>query len=180
MSLSVGLLVVALSEVFVEQNFLAAEIEVVGEDKKLKRVGLPKGVRITYDGVFPVIEDEPVALRFLIYNGSPNELTCIGYSGICASPEIQVRGLDASAWVCMRGSSLYTIKPGKTAELKVTVENFDLLPDKSDEVVIGYKFEHPDGPSDLYFAEPIVLPTQFRKAVSKYLKEVRDLEMGIY
>ena len=170
-----GLQAVTLANAFAEQFSLPPEIEVVGSNEKLERAERPKGVRITYDGMFPFNEEVPPSLRFLIYNGSPNELTCIGYSGICASPEIRLRGLDASAWVCMNGSSLYTIKPGESAELEVSVEDFNLLPGKTDDVVIGHKFEHPDGRSDQYFAEPIVLPAEFRKAVSKYLKEVRDL-----
>lgn len=180
LALFLGLQAATLANAIYEQFSLPPEIEVVGSDEKLERAGRPKGVRITYDGMFPFNEEVPPSLRFLIYNGSPNELTCIGYSGICASPEIRVRELDASAWVCMNGSSDYTIKPGDSAELMVTVQDFDLLPTKSELVMIGYKFEHPDGRSHQYFAEPIVLPAKFRKAVSKYLKEVRDLEAGIY
>jgi hypothetical protein len=46
--------------------------------------------------------------------------------------------------------------------------------------MIGYKFEHSEGSSDQYFAEPIVLPVEFRKALIKHFKELRDLEAGIY
>jgi hypothetical protein len=180
LALLLGLQAVTLANAFFEQFSLPLEIEVVGSDEKLARAELPKGIRISYNGAFPRVKDHPPFLRFLIYNGSPNQLTCIGHSGICASPEIRLRDLDASAWVCMNGSSHYTIKPGESAELTVSVEDFNLLPGKTDEVVIGYKFEHPDGRSDQYFAEPIVLPAEFRKGVIKYLKEVRDLEAGIY
>ena len=180
LALCLGLQAVTLANALIEQFSLPPETEVVGADENLARAELPKGIRISYNGVFPRVKDRPPFLRFLIYNGSPNELTCIGYSGICASPEIRLRDLDASAWVCMNGSSHYTIKPGEAAELEVSVEDFNLLPGKTDEVVIGHKFEHPDGRSDQYFAEPIVLPAEFRKAISKYLKEVRDLRAGIY
>ena len=172
-ALFLGLQAVTLADAFFKQFSLPVEIEVVGSDEKLAPAELPKGIRISYNGAFPRLKEHPPFLRFLIYNGSPKDLTCIGYSGICASPEIRVRELDASAWVCMNGSSIYTIKPGESAELQVSVEDFNLLPGKTDEVVIGYKFEHPDGRSDQYFAEPIVLPVEFRKAISKYLEEVR-------
>ena len=180
LALFLGLQAVTLADAFVEQFSIPPEIDLLSSAEKLARAELPKGIRISYDGMFPRVEDHPPFLRFLIYNGSPNELTCIGYSGICASPEIRVREVDASAWVCMNGSSFYKIKPGETAELTVSVEDFNLLPGKTDDVEIGYKFEHSDGRSDQYFAEPITLPAEFRKAVSKYRKEVRDFEAGIY
>lgn len=180
LTLFLGLQVVALADHFAEQFFLPPEIEVLGSDERRSLAERPSGIRITYNGMFPRAEDYPASLRFLIYNGSQGELTCIGYSGMCSSPEIRIRGLDATAWVCMIGSSFYKIGPGETAQLMVSAEDFALLPAKTEEVAIGIKFEHPDGRSDQFFAEPIILPAEFRKAVSKYLKEVRDLEAGIY
>ena len=78
------------------------------------------------------------------------------------------------------GSSVYTIKPGQSAELMIHSSDFQLLPGKTEKVVIGYEFENTEGQSHQHFAEPIVLPAEFRNAVRKYLKEVRDLEAGIY
>ena len=176
LTLFCGLQIVTLTSAFSEQFSLPREIDVVGSDENLAQAEIPKGIRIFFNGVYPPVKDHPPILRFVIYNGSPNELTCIGYSRICASPEIRLRGLDTSAWECMNGSSFYKIKPGETAELMVSVEDFSLLPAKTENVTIGIKFEHSDGRSDSYFAEPIVLPAEFRKAVNKFLKEVRDLE----
>lgn len=174
LALFLGLQAVTLANAFAEQFSLPPEIDLLDADEKLARAELPKGVRISYNGIFQLAKDEPPALRFLIYNGSPNELTCIGYSGMCSAPEIRLRGLDAAAWECMNGFPHYTVKPGESAEMVVSVEDFNLLPRKTDEVVIGYTFYHPNGGSDQYFAEPIILPAEFRKAVSKYLKQVRE------
>ena len=80
----------------------------------------------------------------------------------------------------MNGSSRYTIKPGESAELWVSPSDFELLPEQTEEVVIGYKFEDPSGSSNQYFAAPLVLPVEFRTAVRKYQKELRDLESGIH
>ena len=176
LALFVGLQATMLAEAISEEFSLPPEIVVVGSDEKRERAELPKGVRITYDGMFPVNDEVPApSLRFLIYNGSSEELTCIGYSGICASPAILVRELDATAWVCMNGSSNYTIKPGESAEMMVSVQDFNLLPGKTENVAVGYKFEFSAGLSDQYLAEPIVLPAKFRKALVKDLNEVRDI-----
>ena len=64
LTLFLGLQAVSLANLFAEQFFLPAEIEVVGADEKLTPAELPKGVRITYDGMFPFNEEVPPSLRF--------------------------------------------------------------------------------------------------------------------
>lgn len=182
LALFLGIQAVSLAKYLAAKPSLPADADIVvdrsyGESTPAER---PEGIRVLYDGIFPSSDHQSPTLRFLIYNGSSREVSCIGYWGICASPEIRLRGLEAKAWVCMNGSSFYTIKPGESAELMVSAADFQLLPGKTEEVVIGYKFKYPDGRSDQYFAAPLVLPAEFRTAVRKYLKELRDLEAGIY
>jgi len=181
LTLCLGINADRLANYITDQFHLPGEIELIDAHDGMELAEVPRGIRIMYEGVFPVwAEEHEPPLRFHIYNGSSRELKCIGYSGMCASPEIRVRGLDATAWVCMNGSSFYTIKPGESAEVMVDPQDFNFLPGKSELVTVGYEFEHPDGSSDLYFAESIVLPAAFRKAVNKHLKEVCDLEAGLY
>ena len=78
----------------------------------------PVGIRVSYIGL------TGPTLRFLIHNGSTETLSCVGYSGMCASPEIRINGEDAKAWVCMNGSSTYLIEPGETVELAVGPYDF--------------------------------------------------------
>lgn len=176
LTLFLGIQAVALANYLTANFSLPADTDVAVETltRDPTLAGLPKGVRISYNGMFPRTKDAPPTLRFLIYNGSGRELFCLGYGGSCASPKILVRGLDAGSWECMNGSSHYKIKPGETAELKVYASDFNLLPDKTEEVVIGYDFGNLDRQSDKYYAEPIVLPAEFRKALRKYLKEISE------
>lgn len=122
----------------------------------------PTGIRVSYIG------NRESTLRFLIYNGSKEKLLCLGYSGICASPELLINGLDASAWVCMNGSSILEIMPGNTAEMMVSPEDFAQVPGKSDEVAVGFKSIDDDRP-DIYFAEPILIPRAFRNEIRENL-----------
>jgi len=122
----------------------------------------PAGVRVSYIGV------NDSTLRFLIYNGSTETVSCLGYAGLCASPELLINGLDANAWVCMMGSPRYDIKPGDTVEMIVTPEDFASVPGKNDKVVVGYKPIREDS-QDRYFAEPIVIPPAFRNEIRKSL-----------
>ena len=119
----------------------------------------PSGIRVSYVGV------NDSTLRFLVYNGSTEKLSCRGYEGICSSPELLLNGLDASAWVCMNGSSKYEIKPGDTVEMMVAPYDFARVPGKNEKVVVGFKSIDEDDWRDQYFAEPIVLPPAFRNEI---------------
>jgi hypothetical protein len=181
LALFLGIQAVMLANCLVANLSLPADADVVVHyrpDGESTLAEPPKGIRILYDGMWT--DHETPTLRFLIYNGSDRELSCVGFRGYCADPQIRLRGLDAKSWECMNGSSLYTIKPGEFAELMVSPSNFQLLPGRTEEVVIGYKFEDPSGSSNQYFAAPLVLPAEFRNAVKKYLKQYRDLDAGIY
>lgn len=127
----------------------------------------PAGIRVSYIGV------NDSTLRFLIYNGSTESVSCLGYSGLCASPELLINGLDANAWVCMSGSPTYEIKPGDSVEMIVTPEDFARVPGKSEMVVVGYKPLQLDA-QDQYFAEPIVLPPSFRNSIRKSLTQLGE------
>lgn len=116
-----------------------------------------------YNGVNAGSSEFDEGLRFIIFNGSSENVSCIGYNGRCASPEIRISGRDAAAWVCMNGSSTYTIEPGRSAELIVGAYDFARLPSKAEKITIGYAFA--TGRADKYFAEPIILPSKFHEAV---------------
>ena len=180
LTLFLGIQAITLADCIVANLSVPADADIVvdGSDLESTQVERPGGIRILYDGTWS--DDETPVLLFLIYNGSFRELSCIGYGGRCLSPQIRLRGLDVKAWACMNGSSRYTIKPGESAELWVSPSDFELLPEQTEEVVIGYKFEDPSGSSNQYFAAPLVLPVEFRTAVRKYQKELRDLESGIH
>ncbi len=122
------------------------------------------GIHISYIGV------KESALRFLIYNGSTERLRCLGYSGICVGPELRINGLDASAWVCLNGSSEYEIKPGEAVEMMVFPYDFALIPGKNEMVEVGFKSIDANE-EDQYFAQPIVLPPAFRNEIRKSLSE---------
>lgn len=143
------------------QLSLPADLPESGFDERTDRIPkAPAGIRISYIGV------KDSTLRFLIYNGSTEKLSCLGYSGICASPELRVNGLDATAWVCMNGSSIYEIQPGETVEMLVSTEDFARIPGKNDKVAVGFKSIDDDA-QDISFAEPIILPSAFRNEVRK-------------
>ena len=99
LTLFLGIQAVALANHLAEQTSLPAnaDVEVDGLYADPSQAEPPEGIRILYNGMFAKVGDAPPILRFLIYNGSSRELSCIGYGGICASPEIRVRGLDAQA-----------------------------------------------------------------------------------
>lgn len=127
----------------------------------------PTGIRISYIGI------NESTLRFLIYNGSTEKVSCLGYSGICASPEIRINGLDANAWVCMNGSSVYEIMPGDTVEMMVSPYDFARVPGKNDKVAIGYKSIQ-DDTQEPHFAEPIVLPPAFRNEIRESFSKLDE------
>lgn len=158
-TLFVGIQVAAFVTNVTAQFSLPADIPEPGFDEHTDQVAkAPIGIHVSYIGV------NESTLRFLIYNGSTEKLSCRGYSGICASPELHINGLDASAWVCMNGSSVYEIKPGDTVEMMVVPEDFARVPGKNEKVVVGYKSIHDDMQYP-HFAEPIVLPPAFRNEI---------------
>lgn len=160
-SLLVGVQVVSFITNMTEQFSLPREIPEPGFPiDTLRFPTSPVGVHVSYIGV------EDSTLRFLIYNGSTETLSCIGYSGICSSPVLRIDGLDAKAWMCMNWSSRYEIRPGDTVELMVFAEDFSRLPGKNDKIVVGFKSINKKE-QDLYFAEPIVIPSEFRNEIKK-------------
>jgi hypothetical protein len=124
----------------------------------------PAEVRVSYIGI------NESTLRFLVYNGSTEKLSCLGYSGICASPELRINGLDASAWVCMNGSDIYEIMPGDTVEMMVGPYDFARVPGRDDEVAVGFKSVDNDT-QVVEFAVPIVIPSAFRNEIRESLSE---------
>ena len=130
----------------------------------------PDGIQISYIGRSSSA-DSGSDLRFLIYNGSGERLSCIGYSGRCVAPEIRIGTTDANAWVCLNGTSTYVIEPGSSAELEVGPYGFARLPGRSELVEVGYEFKYSDGRKERYFAEPIAIPDEFRNLLRKELKE---------
>lgn len=118
----------------------------------------PIGIHVSYIGV------NESTLRFLIYNGSREKLSCYGYSGLCLSPEIRINGLDGSAWMCMNGTSVYEIMPGDTVEMMVSPDDFARVPGKNDKVSVGFKSITNDT-QGYDFAEPIILPPAFRNKI---------------
>lgn len=150
------------------------ELEVLGEPDRSSAKPTIR-IRISYIGLSSSDPDFGSTMRYLIYNGSSETLSCIGYNGICASPDIFIREQYQSAWVCMNGSSLYTIAPGQTAELMVGPYDFIRLPRKSDEVTVGYEFTDPHGRTTQYFAESMRIPSAFRDEIRDHLAETDSL-----
>lgn len=180
LTLCLGLKAVRLANYVTGPFLVLTDIEVLYLDDGRNLADFPRGVRITYNGSFhPSTEQHSPELRFLIFNGTAKDLTCIGDSGKCVAPEVRLRGLDASSWDCMNGFPTYTIKSGEAAELVVTADDFNLLPGRSEQVLVGYTFYRPYNESDQYFAEPIVLPAEFRKAISKHLKKYATLRRNL-
>ncbi len=152
------------------QFMIPAEIHVVDAYDRGELFAKPlDGIRIVYSDVTSRESDFGPTMKFIIVNGSSEAIKCIGYSGVCASPEILIAGKDEKGWVCMNGSSWYSIMPGETAELMVGPHDFAKLPARSTEVVVGYEFERPNGEPIQHLAEPMLLPFEFRKEVKKVL-----------
>lgn len=152
------------------QVTMPAEIIVADVDRWDESLAKPlDGVRIVYSGMTSSKSDFGPTMMFIIVNGSTETIECIGYLGICASPEIFIAGKVERSWVCMMGSSRYSILPGQTAELMVSPQDFATLPDRSSKVVVGYEFNRPNGELIRHLAEPMLLPTEFRKEVKKEL-----------
>lgn len=131
----------------------------------------PFGVRIAYIGHLEPIPGTESNLQFLIYNGSSSPISCIGYRGVCAKPDIFIREHAESAWKCMNGADEYTIKPGETGSLAVIADDFTELPGETENVTVGYTFWQPGGSPIQSSAEPIVLPSAFRDQVRKAVAE---------
>ncbi|MBX3267592.1 MAG: hypothetical protein KF831_12900 [Acidobacteria bacterium] len=129
------------------------------------------GVLITYIGVSSANVYGVPAMRFLIYNGSEEPLGCIGYEGVCHSPAILIDGFDQKGFYCMNGSSEYFIEPGTTAELEVFPHDVNRVPEKREQMSVGYEFRLEGGETVQYFAEPLSLPPSFREAIRKDMKE---------
>jgi hypothetical protein len=146
------------------------EVSPLGTDGYAK---FPAGVLISYLGETSD-EGRGTGMRFLIYNGSAEPISCIGYEGVCVSPEIFISGEAAAEWICLNGSSMYTISPSQTAQLLVEPYEFARLPEKMEIVTIGYTFEHTDGRNTQSLAEPMTLPPAFRNAVSEAIKKRGD------
>jgi hypothetical protein len=140
----------------------------VSEDMLAKPI---YGVRISYIGTSVDDPDFGSTMRFLVYNGSQETISCRGYAGKCADPEILIRGRDEKAWVCMRGSSVYSIGPGATAGLIVSPYNFATIPRRSAEVTVGLEFTEPGVSTARYFAEPVTLPPAFKNEIRDHLAE---------
>ncbi len=128
LALFVGIQVAAFVTNVTAQFSLPADIPEPGFNEPIDQVAkAPTGIRISYIGV------NDSTLRFLIYNGSTEKVSCLGYSGICASPELRLNGLDAKAWVCMNGTSIYEILPGDTVEMMVSPYDFARVPGKNEQ-----------------------------------------------
>ena len=128
-------------------------------------------VLITFIGVSSANVYGVPAMRFLIYNGSAEPLGCIGYEGICGSPAILIDGINEKAFYCMNGSSEYFIEPGTTAELEVFPHDVNRVPEKREQMSVGYEFRLTGGETVQHFAEPLTLPTEFREAIREDMKE---------
>lgn len=165
LTLFFGLTAAVLPRLFVVLFFQPVDIEVsdINEKGEPTIASPPSGIRILYNGM------RPTELRFVIVNGSSQPIICRGYEGKCESPEIHVRGREADAWVCMNGSSLYTIHPGQSAELIVHPWDFSILPGKTEQVSFGHPIDSRKYDSISYFGEPIVLPAEFRNSVREHL-----------
>ena len=110
------------------QFSLPADLPEPGFNEPIEQVAkAPTGIRISYIGV------NDATLRFLIYNGSTEKVSCRGYSGICASPALRLNGLDAKAWACANGTSVYEILPGDTVEMMVSPYDFARVPGKNEQ-----------------------------------------------
>lgn len=170
LALIIGIQAAILVTSVVTQLTMPVEIQIAeanGREERFAKTSV--GVRIYYIGLTSSTSDFGSTMRFLIVNGSSETIKCIGYSGVCAGPTILIRGHDAGAWVCMNGSSKYSIKPGETAELMISPQDFATLPNRSEKVAIGYEFDHLNGESTQYLAEPMILPTEFRKELKREL-----------
>lgn len=130
------------------------------------------GVQISYIGSSLDDPDFGSTMRFLVYNGSQETISCRGYAGKCADPEILIRERDEKAWVCMNGSSVYSIGPGATAELIVSPYNFATIPRRSAEITVGLEVIDADGSTARYFAEPVTLPPAFRSGIRDHFAEI--------
>jgi hypothetical protein len=165
LTLFVGIQTAAFVTDVTAQFSLPAEIPEPGSNERNYRFAkAPAGIRISYIGV------NDSTLRFLIYNGSTEKVSCWGYSGICASPEIRINGLDANAWVCMNGSDNYVILPGDTAEMMVSPDDFARVPGKNEKVMVGYQSIDVER-QEHHFAQPMVLPPAFRNDIRKFLSK---------
>lgn len=129
------------------------------------------GVLITYIGASSANVYGVPAMRFLIYNGSAEPLGCIGYDGVCHSPSILIDGFDQKGFYCMNGSSEYFIEPGTTAELEVFPHDVNRVPEKREQMSVGYEFRLEGGETVQHFAESLSLPPDFRDAIRKDMKE---------
>lgn len=168
LALFVGIQLAAFVTNVTAQFSLPADIPEPGFDDHTDQVAkAPTGIRISYIGL------NESTLRFLIYNGSTEKLSCLGYSGICASPALRINRLDANAWVCMNGSSIYEILPGDTVEMMVSPYDFARVPGKNEKVVVGYKSIDNDT-QDHYFAEPIVLPPTFSNEIRESFSKLDE------
>lgn len=171
LTLLIGIQTTALVTTAVGYLLVPSEIKVAdpNEGKPIFATA-PDGVQISYIGRSSAA-DSGSNLRFLIYNGSGERLSCIGYSGRCIAPEIRIGTTEANAWVCLNGTSTYTIEPGTTAVLEVGTYDLARLPGRTELVEVGYEFEYSDGRKERYFAEPIAIPDEFRNLLRKELKE---------
>jgi len=129
----------------------------------------PIGLYVTYAGMVPANREAGPYLRFIAYNGTSDTINYSGFGSHMPFPHIAANGRDVSSWVCRNGSTEHSIEPDNTAEFRVPVYEFALVPNRRDDVTVGFYLrpDHSDE-TEVTNSQPFVLPDEFRIAIRKY------------
>lgn len=145
------------------------DIEVEGSDAdKATFAPDPEGIHVMYAGIGKNGNADETYLKFMVHNSSTEPLYYIGYRANHSFPRLRADGGDLpDTYVCSRGTSQYSIQPGRSAELHITRDEFLSRPPKNALIEVGFNLRPASAAErSIHYSEPFPLPEAFRKTIS--------------
>jgi hypothetical protein len=166
LSLTVGLLVAALSSLTWQQPILVTDL-VRQESEPQQSAKPPTGIKVMYEGWETATATTVPSLKFVIHNGTFLPISYAAHTSEGPWPMIRIDGKEQEPiFGCGTGIQTFYILPGASAEVIITPDDFTGLPAKGQTVSAGFYLRRLAADNvDVHFSEAFLLPDEFRQEI---------------